>query len=67
MDHSQAQRQVVFMLLHDRQAELAEGAHKAVLRNVLGAYKLIITPIGMSDGAFTSLFTLPSSLVFHEP
>lgn len=33
---------------------------EAVLRNVLGTYKPIITPIGMSDGAFTLLFTLPS-------
>lgn len=65
MDHSQTQWQVVFMSLHDRQAQLSEGAHKAVLRNVLGSYKPIITPIGMSDGAFTSLFTLPSPLVFH--
>lgn len=32
---------------------------EAVLRNILGAYKPIIAPIGMSDGAFTSLFTLP--------
>lgn len=44
---------------------------EAVLRNVLGAYKPIITPIGMSDGAFTSLFTLPSppclSLAMSRP
>lgn len=65
MDHSQAKWQVVFMSLHDRQAQLSEGTHKAVLRNVLGAYKPIITPIGMSDGALTWLFTLPSPLVFQ--
>lgn len=34
---------------HDRQAQLADGAHKAVLRNVLGGVKPIITPIGLSE------------------
>lgn len=50
-------------LPHDRAARLSDRAHRAVLSSVLGVYKPIITPIGMSGwGPFTWLFTFPSPL-----
>lgn len=58
MARSQAKWQVIFTSLHDRLAQLSEELHKAVLRDALGDYKLIITPIGMSVGAFTLPFLL---------
>lgn len=55
---ARSQAKVIFTSLHDRLAQLSEGLHKAVLRDALGDYKLIITPIGMSVGAFTLPFLL---------
>lgn len=50
--------------LHDRAAQLSDRVHKAVLSSLLGAFKPIITPIGMSGwGAFTLSSTFPSLLM----
>lgn len=50
--------------LLDRAAQLSDRVHKAVLSSLLGAFKPIITPIGMSGwGAFTLSSTFPSLLL----
>lgn len=47
---------------HDRQAQLPDGAHKAVLTNILGRAKPIMTPIGMSELDFHFITYPPLSL-----
>lgn len=41
------------LLLYDKWAKFSERPCKAVLRDVFGGHKLIITKIGTSAGAFT--------------